>query len=261
MPVMTPSPQTNPAACPSTLDLPPSPPVSALIFAAGRGQRMRPLTDHTPKPLLHLHGKPMIVWHIEALAKAGVRRIAINTAWLETQFPEQLGDGSRFGVELHYSMEGRDHGQALETAGGMAKAMPWLTAQGETAFWMVSGDIHAPDFTYDAHVAQAFAQGPDLAQLWVVPNPSYHPTGDFGISAEGLGLFDQAGADGRRWTYANLGLCKPGLVTGVPSDQPLPLRPVFQREMAAGRIRLALYEGRWGNIGTPGDLAEFNAQR
>ena len=84
---------------------------------------------------------------------------------------------------------------------------------------------------------------------------------DFGISAEGLGLFDQAGADGRRWTYANLGLCKPGLVTGVPSDQPLPLRPVFQREMAAGRIRLALYEGRWGNIGTPGDLAEFNAQR
>ena len=206
---------------------------SALIFAAGRGQRMRPLTDHTPKPLLHLHGKPMIEWHIEALARAGVRRIAINTAWLEEQFPAQLGDGRRFGVTLHYSMEGRDHGQALETAGGMAKALPWLTAQGEEAFWMVSGDIHCPDFHFDAGTAQAFLQTQDLAKLWVVPNPPFHPQGDFGIAAGGRGLFDQAGPDGRRWTYGNLGLCRPALVQGVPPDQPLPLRPVFQRAMAA----------------------------
>ncbi|MEY4414953.1 MAG: hypothetical protein RIQ53_2246, partial [Pseudomonadota bacterium] len=112
-------------------------PLAAIILAAGRGERMRPLSDTCPKPLLPVGGRPMIEWHLRALAAAGVREVVINTAWLETQFPAALGDGRRWGLRIHYSMEGRDHGGALETAGGIAKALPWL---GER-FWVVSGDI------------------------------------------------------------------------------------------------------------------------
>ncbi len=117
-----------------------------MILAAGRGKRMRPLTDTTPKPLLAVHGKPLIVWHLEALARGGVRDVVVNTAWLEDRIVEALGDGSRWGLAIRYSLEGRDHGDALETAGGIAKALPWLA---ET-FWLVSADIHAPDFRFDA---------------------------------------------------------------------------------------------------------------
>src|SRR5574343_668081 len=118
----------------------------ALILAAGRGERMRPLTEATPKPLLAVQGKPLIVWHLEALARDGVRDVVINTAHLEEQFPAALGDGSRWGLRIRYSMEGRDHGGALETTGGMAKALPWL---GE-AFWVLAGDVFVPDFRFEA---------------------------------------------------------------------------------------------------------------
>jgi hypothetical protein len=118
----------------------------ALILAAGRGERMRPLTDTTPKPLLPVRGQPLIVHHLVALAAAGVREVVINTAWLEEQFPAALGDGARWGLKIHYSMEGRDHGGALETAGGIAKALPWLAPRGEEAFWVVSGDVFLPGF-------------------------------------------------------------------------------------------------------------------
>src|SRR6478672_4592552 len=116
----------------------------AIILAAGRGERMRPLTDRTPKPLLQVRGKRLIEWHIEALARAGVREIVVNTAWLEEHFPAVLGDGASYGVSIRYSTEGRDHGGALETAGGIAKALPLLG----DAFWVVSGDVFIPDFTF-----------------------------------------------------------------------------------------------------------------
>eukprot|EP01136_Pigoraptor_vietnamica_P029902 Opistho-1_new@88462 len=154
----------------------------ALILAAGRGERMRPLTDHTPKPLLPVHGKPLIEWQLEALARDGVRHVVINTAWLEEQFPATLGDGSRFGLSIRYSMEGRRYGGALETAGGIATALPLL--QSDT-FWVMAGDAYMPGFHFDAHHVNDFMAGGDLAHLWLVPNPPQHPRGDFGLSDKG----------------------------------------------------------------------------
>ncbi|WKB55163.1 nucleotidyltransferase family protein [Eleftheria terrae] len=216
---------------------------------------MRPLTDHTPKPLLEVHGKPLIVWHLEALARDGVREVVINTAWLEERFPAALGDGSRWGLKLHYSMEGRDHGGALETAGGIASALPWL---GE-AFWVVSGDIYCPGFRFDAGLAHDFTASDRLAQLWLVPNPDFHPRGDFGISADGLGLADGPGPDGRRWTYSNLALLRAELCRGVPSGTRAPLGPLLFEGMRQGRIGVTAYPGRWENVGTPQQLAALNA--
>jgi MurNAc alpha-1-phosphate uridylyltransferase len=227
----------------------------ALILAAGRGERMRPLTDHTPKPLLAVHGKPLIEWHLEALARDGVREVVINTAWLEEQFPAALGDGARWGLTIHYSMEGRDHGGALETAGGIAKALPSLG----DAFWVVSGDIFAPDFRFDAQAAQRFADGDRLAQLWLVPNPPFHPTGDFGIDADGLGLADGPGPDGQRWTYANLALVRGALCAGIAPGTRAALGPLLFDGMRRRRIGVERYLGRWENIGTPQQLEQ--AQR
>jgi len=165
---------------------------------------MRPLTDITPKPLLPVRGKPLIEWHLEALAQAGVHEVVINTAWLEEQFPATLGDGSRWGLSIHYSTEGRDHGGALETAGGMRKALPWL---GEV-FWLVSADVFVPGFEFSAASVEGFAASTHLAHLWLVPNPDFHAKGDFGIGADGYGLADESGPDGPRWTYANIALCR-----------------------------------------------------
>jgi hypothetical protein len=149
----------------------------AIVLAAGRGERMRPLTDHTPKPLLPVRGRPLIEWHLLALQRAGVREVVVNTAWLEELFPAALGDGRRYGLRLHYSMEGRDHGGALETAGGIAKALPLL---GE-AFWVVSGDVFLPGFGFDAAPAAAVLDGRHDAHLWMVRNAPHHPRGDFAL--------------------------------------------------------------------------------
>ncbi|PPE69619.1 nucleotidyltransferase family protein [Caldimonas thermodepolymerans] len=229
--------------------------LKAIVLAAGRGERMRPLTDRTPKPLLPVGGKPLIVWHLEALARDGVREVVVNTAWLEEQIPAALGDGSRWGLKLHYSMEGRDHGQALETAGGIAKALPWL---GE-CFWVVSGDIHAPEFRFDAQIARRFAAGDELARLWLVPNPPFHPAGDFGIDADGFGLADGPGPDGRRWTYSNLALMRADLCAGIAPGTRAPLGPLLRDAMRARRIRVERHEGRWENVGTPAQLDALNA--
>jgi N-acetyl-alpha-D-muramate 1-phosphate uridylyltransferase len=222
-----------------------------LILAAGRGERMRPLTDTCPKPLLPLHGKPMIEWHLEALARGEVQEVVINTAWLEERFPEMLGDGSRFGLRIHYSMEGRDHGGALDVAGGIAKALPWLG----DAFWVVSGDIHAPDFVFDAAVAEDFARSERLAHLWLVPNPPYHPAGDFGIDAQGLAVREAA----TRFTWASFGLFKAAMFEGIAAGAVEALLPYLLEAMAQGRVSAQLYEGRWDNVGTPAQLAALNA--
>ena len=227
-----------------------------MVLAAGRGERMRPLTDTTPKPLLPVRGKPMIEWHLEALARAGVERVVINCAWLEDQIPAALGDGSRWGLQIAYSMEGRDHGGALETAGGIAKALPLLDA----CFWLVSGDIFAPDFTFSPQAAARFAASDLQAHLWLVPNPDFHPQGDFGISADGLGL-DGPGPDGRRWTYGNLGLMRRSLCAQLPVGQKVPLGPLLFASMREQRIGADIYAGEWHNVGTPGQLAQLNAER
>ncbi|MCB1978375.1 MAG: NTP transferase domain-containing protein, partial [Burkholderiaceae bacterium] len=165
----------------------------ALLLAAGRGERMRPLTDHTPKPLLQVHGRPLLAWHLQALARAGVPRVVINTAWLGEQIPEYFG--SFFGLQrstekrqqlsILYSHEGRDFGDALETAGGIARALPLLDAD---VFWLAAGDVFMPAFGFDSAAVHNFREGGALARLWLVPNPPQHPRGDFGLSETGLAL-------------------------------------------------------------------------
>jgi N-acetyl-alpha-D-muramate 1-phosphate uridylyltransferase len=230
-------------------------PPRALILAAGRGERMRPLTDHTPKPLLMVRGKPLIEWHLEALSRAGVREVVINTAWLEDQFPPALGDGSRWGLTIHYSMEGRDHGGALETAGGIAKALPWLAPQGDTPFWVVSGDVFLPGFPFAARDAAAFTRADADALLWLVPNAPHHPQGDFGIDALGKAC---AAAD-EKFTYANVGLFRPQLFRHITPGTRLALRPVLDAAMAAGRLNACKWNGPWTDVGTMERLAAVNA--
>lgn len=236
-------------------------PLKAMILAAGRGQRMRPLTDQTPKPLLRVRGRPLIEWHLQALARDGVREVVINTAWLEEQIPAALGDGERWGLRIRYSMEGRDHGGALETAGGIAKALPLLVDSERDGFWLVSGDIFAPDFHFDAARARRFVEEGLSAHLWLVPNPPYHPGGDFGLDAQGLGLADSAGPDGRRWTYSNLALCRTDLCRAVPVGDKAALGPLLFAGMRERRISAEVYAGAWENVGTPEQLAALNAAR
>ncbi len=229
--------------------------MKAIVLAAGRGSRMRPLSDVRPKPLLEVHGKPLIAWHLEALARAGVREIVINTAWLEEQIVDALGDGARWGVTISYSLEGRDHGGALETAGGIATALPMLG----DAFWIVSADIWAPDFRFGESTAARFVESGRSARLWLVPSPAFHPAGDFGLGADGLGLADGTGPDGQRWTYANIALARAELFKGVAPGTSAKLAPLLYDGMRERRIGAEVYRGRWENVGTPEQLAALNA--
>jgi MurNAc alpha-1-phosphate uridylyltransferase len=211
---------------------------SALILAAGRGERLRPHTDHTPKPLLKVRGKPLIEWHLEALADAGVSEVVVNTAWLEEQFPAALGDGARWNLRIRYSMEGRDHGGALETAGGIAKALPLL----DEVFWVVSGDVFLPGFAFGATLAPA-----RNAHLWMVANAPHHPQGDFGLDAQGRLL---SGQPGPRWTWASVGLFRRAMFAGITPGTRLALRPVLEAEIAEGRAGGEVWEGSWTDVGT-----------
>ena len=219
---------------------------------------MRPLTDHTPKPLLAVRGKPLIEWHVEALARAGVREIVVNTAWLEDRIVAALGDGARFGVAIRYSREGRDHGGALETAGGIATALPWLVDRADDPFWVVSGDIFAPGFGFDHAAVDRFARSDAQAHLWLVPNPPFHPKGDFGLGADGHGLADGPGPDGQTWTYANFALMRASLVAHVAPGTRRALAPLLFDGMRARRITAEPYRGQWENVGTPAQLQMLN---
>ena len=232
--------------------------IKAIILAAGRGERMRPLTDHTPKPLLQVNGKPLIEWHVEALARAGVREIVVNTAWLEAQIVAALGDGGRFGVAIRYSLEGRDFGGALETAGGIATALPWLAEHDDDAFWVVSGDVYAPAFRFDADAAQRFASSAAQAHLWLVPNPGFHAQGDFGLDTQGYGLADGPGPDGQTWTYANLALCRASFFAAVAPGTRAALGPMLFDGMRRRCITAEVYRGAWENVGTPAQLQRLN---
>lgn len=215
----------------------------ALILAAGRGERMRPLTDTTPKPLLEVNGKPLIVHHIEKLAAADVRYIAINISHLAEQFPDSLGDGSRWGVRLRYSYEGP---QPLETGGGMLKALPLL---GPEPFIAVSADI-VSDIDY-----AALPREPDgLAHLVMVPNPDFHPDGDFALRDGRLH------EDGERLTFGNVGVYRRELVEGEAPGA-FKLAPLYRRAMAAGKLTGERFDGFWRNVGTPAQLDALRALR
>ncbi|MCH7343402.1 nucleotidyltransferase family protein [Pelomonas sp. CA6] len=233
----------------------------AMILAAGRGERMRPLSDHTPKPLLQVRGRRLIEWHLLALAAGGVREVLINCAWLEEQFPATLGDGSAYGLSLHYSLERRDHGGALETAGGIAKALPWLCERGDEAFWVISGDVFMPEFRCDPAAARAFADSTRLAHLWMTHNPPHKPGGDFGIGPDGLAISDAQpdALPGPRYTWTCAGLFRRALFADVPVGTARPLRPQLELGIAQRAISAELFTGLWRDVGTPQRLAELNA--
>lgn len=241
-------------------------PIPAMLLAAGRGERMRPLTDTCPKPLLPVHGVPLLEWHLRALADAGVRRVVVNTAWLGDRISNHFGLQpllvKRQQLSISYSHEGSDFGGALETAGGIARALPQLGP----VFWLAAGDVFAPDFVFAPEAAQAFAASPLLAHLWLVPNPPHHPRGDFGLSPDGLAL-NLPGADpAPRYTYSTLALLKAELFAppwcdippGNPEGVAAPLAPLLRRAMDAGRVGAAPYTGRWTDVGTPERLQALN---
>ena len=229
--------------------------LKALILAAGRGVRMRPLTDHTPKPLLKVRGTALIEWHLLALARAGVRDVVVNTAWLEEQFPAALGDGARFGLRIAYSMEGRDHGGALETAGGIAKALPLLASSDDDCFWVVSGDVLLGDFAFDGATARRFASSGRWAHLWLAPNAPHHPGGDFGIDAQGFAVRDAP----ERRTWASVGLFRAAMFKGVAAGTRLALRPLLDQGISERRISAEPWDGQWTDVGTPERLQALNA--
>ena len=243
------------------------PPIPAMLLAAGRGERMRPLTDHTPKPLLQVQGRPLLEWHLRALADAGVGRVVVNTAWLGEQISSHFGlqpfMDKRGQLSISYSHEGRDFGRALETAGGIARALPQLGP----VFWLAAGDVFAPDFRFDAEAARRFAASGALAHLWLVPNPPHNARGDFGLSGDGLALNLPADSASPRYTYSTIALLRAELFAapwcdiapGNPQGVAAPLAPLLRRAMDAGRVTAQLYTGRWTDVGTPGRLAELNA--
>ncbi|KRG67986.1 N-acetylmuramate alpha-1-phosphate uridylyltransferase MurU [Pseudoxanthomonas dokdonensis] len=227
--------------------------MKALIFAAGLGERMRPLTDHTAKPLLQAGGKPLIVWHLEKLAARGIRDVVINTSWLAGQFPQVLGDGSRWGLRLHYSYEGPT---PLETGGGMQHALPIL---GDGPFIAVNGDIWTD---YD------FAHLPSTpigeAHLVLVDNPPHNPQGDFHLSASSL-----LASDGSpRLTFSGIGVYRPELLQRRPiadtglEDGParFKLAPLLRSAMNAQRVSGEHHRGRWTDVGTPQRLQLLDRQ-
>jgi len=234
------------------------PHATALVLAAGRGERMRPLTDACPKPLLAVHGKPLMQWHLEALARAGCRDAVVNTAWLGDQIEQAFGPGLAAGPRITYSHEGRDFGGALETAGGIARALPLLA----DCFWVVAGDVHMPGFAFAAAAYVRFAAGPALAHLWLVPNPPHHPRGDFGLAADGRAL-NQVPEGMPRYTYSTVGLYRRAFFESLPAGNPqglkVPLAPLLRAAMDNGQVTAELHEGPWTDVGTPERLAQLNA--
>jgi MurNAc alpha-1-phosphate uridylyltransferase len=228
----------------------------ALIFAAGLGERMRPLTDRTPKPLLCVGGKPLIVWHLEKLAAIGVNYVAINTSHLAEQFPETLGDGSRWGLRIRYVYEGAT---PLETGGGLLNALPLL---GPEPVLAISGDVWC-----DADFATLPAEPAGLAHLLMVNNPAHHPGGDFRLDAQGL-----LHADGEpRLTYSGIGVFRRELLDGwreavgdAPGADAKPprfkLRPLLEAAMARNALSGSLHRGRWTDVGTPQRLAQLDTE-
>ncbi|MFC5740381.1 N-acetylmuramate alpha-1-phosphate uridylyltransferase MurU [Dyella tabacisoli] len=228
----------------------------ALIFAAGLGERMRPLTDRIPKPLLEVGGQPLIAWHLEKLAAIGVNYVVINTSHLAEQFPETLGDGSRWGLRIRYAYEGAT---SLETGGGMLNALPLL---GPEPFIAVNGDIWT-----DADFAALPAEPQGLAHLCMVDNPAHHPQGDFALDAHGV-LHEDGDA---KLTFSGLGVYRRDILTPwreVIGDAPgatdkpprFRLAPLLRAAISRGQVHGTRHSGAWIDVGTAERLTQLDAQ-
>lgn len=219
--------------------------MKAFILAAGRGERMRPLTDHTPKPLLMAGGKPLIVWHLERLAAAGFTEIIINHAHLGTLIEQTLGDGSQWGLHIQYSPEPPG---ALETAGGIATALPLI---GDEAFLVVNGDVYCD---WDFNRARQLTG--KTAHLVMVTNPAHHSGGDFSLDGERV-VYTNAE---QTFTYAGIGIFSPSFFANVTPGTIMKLRPLLDAAIAAGTLTGERHDGRWVDVGTPQRLAELDLE-
>jgi MurNAc alpha-1-phosphate uridylyltransferase len=256
-----------------------------MLLAAGRGERMRPLTDTCPKPLLAVQGKPLMQWHLEALLRGACPKVVVNIDWLGDTIvhkfnaifapepPSTLREElykleHPVGLPIAYSHEGRDFGGALETAGGIARALPML---GEV-FWVLAGDVFTPGFEFSPDALAKFVASGRLAHLWLVPNPAHNLGGDFGLQAMGDGraalALNLPTTDPRpRYTYSTIGLYRRTLFeppwcdipTGNPHGIKSPLVPLLRRAMDNQQVSAELYTGAWTDVGTPQRLAELNA--
>lgn len=231
-----------------------------MLLAAGRGERMRPLTDTCPKPLLKVRGRPLIIWHILNLVKAGITEIVINHAHLGHMIETTLGDGSQFGAKIHYSKEE----VALETAGGIAKALPLLVDANEEPFIVVSSDIYIPQFDFkeclntlednDMWGNPHPLDKRDVAWLYMVKNPSFHPQGDFALNLMGLQNEGEP-----RVTFGNIGVYRPEMFAHIQTGEHAKLGPLLRELADRGQLGGELYSGIWHNVGIPEQLAQLNA--
>jgi N-acetyl-alpha-D-muramate 1-phosphate uridylyltransferase len=219
--------------------------MKAMILAAGRGERLRPLTDATPKALVEAGGKPLIGWHLERLAAAGWREAVVNVSHLAEQIVERIGDGARFGLRITYSREP----QPLETAGGIANALRLLGAE---PFLLVNADIYC-EFPFAR--LSGVALGERLAHLVLVPNPAHRAAGDFSLQGAIVGS-----GNGARYTYAGVAVVSPAMVAGVKPGDKAPLGPLLHQAADAGRLSGELYRGLWQDVGTAERLAELRSR-
>ncbi|PWF48769.1 N-acetylmuramate alpha-1-phosphate uridylyltransferase MurU [Massilia glaciei] len=232
--------------------------MKAMIFAAGRGERMRPLTDDCPKPLLKVRGRPLITWHVLNLVRAGITEIVINHAHLGAQIEQALGDGSALGARIAYSHEDT----ALETAGGIAKALHLL---GDEPFLAISGDIYCPYFDFEQvkdvlHDKDMWgnpyaADQRDMCWIYLVKNPDHNPDGDFGLSS----LYSVSNEGDPKWTFANIGVYRTEMFAGIEPGSHAKLGPLIRQHADAGHVGGEIYEGDWVNVGTIDQLNELNA--
>ena len=237
--------------------------MKVMLLAAGRGERMRPLTDHTPKPLLEVGGKPLIVWHIEKLARAGLTELVINHAHLGKQIEAALGVGKQFGVTIQYSAEGK----ALETAGGIANALPLL---GNAPFAVINADIYCDyDFTQLSAHATSLLQNGDMAHLVLVNNPEQHPQGDFCLKGTRIVvnppqssiLNPQSSIPDPRspiLTFSGIGIYNPALFKHIVRGSIAPLAPLLREQIALGKVSGEHFSGRWVDVGTPLRLQQLD---
>ncbi len=259
----------------------------ALILAAGRGERMRPLTDHTPKPLLEVRGQPLMQWAMQALAQGGFTELVVNTAWLGEQISDHFGAHfsikpayllpklllkseqktiQPIAINISYSHEGRDFGGALETAGGIVRALPMLYDSAEDdVFWVLAGDVSAPDFVFSQDAVDRFKASGKLAHIWLVPNPEHNLKGDFGLQiAEGKGLVLNDAPE--KYTFSTIALYRESLFSlpycdipvGNPNGVKAALAPLLRKAIAAQQVSGELYTGVWTDVGTPERLAFIN---
>ena len=219
--------------------------MKAMVLAAGRGERLRPLTDRIPKPLVEVGGKPLIGWHLERLAASGIRQVVINVSHLAQSIVDHVGDGARYRLQVQYSREA----EPLETAGGIAQALPLL---GGSPFLLVNGDIYCEA---DFGSLLKINLGPRLAHLVLVPNPPHHLQGDFSLDG---GLIGNDGTP--RYTYAGVAVMSPQLVQPVKRGDKAPLAPLLRGGARDRRISGELFGGLWQDVGTMERLAELEAQ-